>query len=158
LSLSLYPVYHKYNRASRDINTRKTGDIVTNEELNAALVISKKIYRLQCKLDDLRATGGVGATGNSTPVQGGQGADPGQLAAELSQEIACLQRQLAVEQTIIGRYIEKLPLSELENKVMILRYVKCRDWKNIAFSIGYSQSRMFDFHVSAMSKFGVNRS
>lgn len=125
---------------------------MTSEELNAALVISKKIYRLQCKLDDLRATGGVGATGNSTPVQGGQGADPGQLALELSQEIASLKNQLIVEQTVIRRYIEKLPLSEEEQKLMRLRYVDCRQWKTIEVSLGYSRSRVFQLHSAIVEK------
>lgn len=118
-------------------------------ELNAALTLKRKIDRLEARLDDLRQTGGVGGTGSNTPVQGGTGMFVGQIATELAQEIWGLQRQFEVEQVIIRRYIEKLDLSDVEQKLMVLRYVECKPWAVIQKCLGYAARQTYRIHDRA---------
>lgn len=117
---------------------------MTTDELNAALTLTRKIDRLQARLNDLRQTGGLGSIGTDTPVQGGTGSiGAGQLAAELAQEIDSLKSQRAIEQEIIRRYISKLNLDEVERKVANLRYIRCLPWKEIEISIGYARAQTY---------------
>lgn len=132
--------------------------VVTHDELNAALALNRKLDRLRGRLEDLEATGGVRAAGSAAPVQGGGSVTQAQVAAELSQEIGELARQLEIEQTIIRRALDKIPLDELERKLMVLRYVECWPWRAVAKRIGYEPSRTYDHHKSALKKFGVHRS
>lgn len=111
---------------------------MTNDELNAALTLQRKIDRLQARLDDLRQTGGVGGTSNNTPVQGGAWVFAGQIAAELAQEIAELQEKLKIERVIICRELEKLDLEPIECKILVSRYAGCRKLDLVAISVGYA--------------------
>ena len=122
---------------------------MTNDELNAALSIDRKIQRLQARLDDLRSTGGVGGKGDNTPVQGSASVFAGQIAAELAQEIAELKGKLVIEKEIIRREINKMELSDVERKLMMLRYVECRPWHWTAASMGYSPRRVYQLHDEA---------
>lgn len=124
---------------------------MTRDELNAALILQRKIDRLQTRLDDLRQTGGVGGMGTNTPVQGGSGVFVGQIAAEIAQEIAELQNKLVIEKEIIRRYIDKLELEDVERKLMILRYVECRPWKLVECGIGYSKRHTLLIHSKAQN-------
>jgi DNA-directed RNA polymerase specialized sigma subunit len=120
---------------------------LTNEELNAALNLTRKIDRLQARLDDLRKTGGLRSPGMDTPVQGGTGPiGIGQIVAELAQEIEELKKQREIERVVIGRQFEKLPFEDMERKVANLRYVRCMAWKNIESAIGYSRAQVFRIH------------
>ena len=76
----------------------------------------------------------------------------GQVAAELAQEIADLTRKWEIEREIIRRYIGKAPLEEVENKIMVLRYVECRLWRTIEVSLGYSKPHVMRIHNSALGK------
>lgn len=111
---------------------------MTHDELNAALDLQRKIARLQARLDGLRQTGGVGHPGGNTPVQGGAGVFVGQQVIELAQEITELQEQLRDEQAIIRRCLQKLDLSDIERKIMILRFAECRLIDSVALSVGYT--------------------
>ena len=128
--------------------------MLTEQELNAALNLSRQIERLQNKLDDLMETGGVGSPNISpTPVQGGPGmVSPGQIAAELAEEIQNLTHQWEIEREIIKRSIEKIPLDDIERKVALLRYVECRPWKIIESSVGYSKPHIMRIHSGALTK------
>lgn len=130
---------------------------MTTEELNAALTLSHKIERLQASLDAIRATGGISGTSTNTPVQGGTGVFTGQVAVEIEQEIAELRELLRIEQEIIRREIAKMELSNVERKLMLLRYVECRPWESIKDSIGYSRSQTFKLHTDVIEKFGLDR-
>lgn|GEM_PF-5161444 len=122
---------------------------MTTDELNAALSLQRKIDRLQARLDDLRATGGIGGKGDNTPIQSSAGVFAGQIAAELAQEIVELKGKLVIEKEIIRRYIEKLNLDGIECKLMILRYVECRPWKAVGMSMGYAERQIFRIHDGA---------
>lgn len=127
--------------------------MLTEQELNAALDLTRKIERLQGRLDDLRETGGVGSPGASAPVQGGCGTvSAGQIAAELEIEIADLRKRREIEQIVIQRYIDKSDLEDVERKLMLLRYVDCRPWTPLATSLGYSRSHVLLLHRNAIKK------
>ena len=125
---------------------------MTLEELNAALAIAKKIKRLQAQLDDIHITGNHGNTGGNSPVQGGSKLSSAVVAAELTSEIESLQDKLRLEQAIIARYIGKLDLEVVERRLLMLRYVKCLEWGDVAKCLGYSLSRTYDFHLQALEK------
>ena len=132
---------------------------MTIKELNSALVISKKLFRLKSKLSDLRLTGQTRTkVMRDTPVQGGEWADPGQITLELSQLIEELQGELILCQEKISGEIAKADLSDEERAALMHRYVKCRSWRQTAYLMGYSLSRVFDYHASALKKFGADRS
>lgn len=130
---------------------------MTAKELNAALTLQRKIDRLQARLDDLRQTGGVGGTASNTPVQGGAGVFVGQIIAECSEELAKLQEQLRDEQAIIRRFLQKVEFSDVERKLMMLRYVECRPWRLVEMSLGYSHSRTMYIHSDILKKTGLDR-
>ncbi|MEA5010438.1 MAG: hypothetical protein VB100_01790 [Angelakisella sp.] len=119
---------------------------MTTEELNAALNIAKKIKRLQAQLDDIHITGIPGSTGGNSPVQGGSKLSAAVVAAELTSEIESLQDKLRLEQAIIARYIGKKDLEVVERRLLMLRYVKCLEWGNVARCLGYSLSHTFRLH------------
>lgn len=121
-------------------------------ELNSALVLSRKIDRLQARLDDLRQTGGVGGIGNNTPVQGGSGVFVGQVVAELAQEIEELKSKLVIEKEIIRRELAKIQLEDVEYRVIELRYVDGWMFKHIQNRVGYSKSQTFRVHETALQK------
>lgn len=125
---------------------------MTTEELNAALDISRKIKRMQAQLSDLRASGGVGGAGLSAPVMGGVSISPGQIVIEIEGEIAELQQRLAIEQEIIRRALAKIPLSDVEQKVMGLRYVECWGWRDISQRLGYSEAWIYKIHEKTKIK------
>jgi len=123
---------------------------LTKEELNAALSLTRKIDRLQARLDDLRQTGGLKSPSSNTPVQGGTGTmGVGELVAELSQEIEELKKQREIERVVIGRYLQKLPLEDVEHKLMTLRYVDCYPFKAVGARIGYADRQMYRIHDKA---------
>lgn len=122
---------------------------MTQKELNAVLALQCKIKRLQGRLDDLRQIGGIAAHNVTAAVMGGSGEFAVQIAAELEQEITGLQKQLGIEQVIIGRHIEKLALTEVEHKLMVLRYVEGRPWKVVGATLGYSERRIYQIHKRA---------
>lgn len=126
---------------------------MTKDELSAALVLASKIQRLQASLADLRA-GGVRATGTTAPVQGGPGAiHPGQLAVEIEERISSLTREWEGERDFIRRCILRLNiLSELEEQVMLLRYVECRAWKAVAKATGYTYDRLKQINQECLGK------
>lgn len=131
---------------------------MTNSELNAALSLSRKISRLQGRLDDLRQTGGVGGKGDNTPVMGGSGGVcVGQIAAELEQEIIELLKEFRIEQVVLQRALDNIDFESTERKLMRLRYVACWDWKSVEKAIGYSHSRTMHYHSSAIEKTGQSR-
>lgn len=125
---------------------------MTKSELSAALSLARKIQRLQAALADLRA-GGLRATGTTAPVQGGPGVmHPGQLASELEQEIVTLIREWEVEREIIRRGILRVGLTELEERVMLLRYVECRAWREVAVATGYTYERLKQINRECLAK------
>lgn len=124
---------------------------MTKQELEAALVLHRRLTRLENSLVDIRATGGVkSSSGNGTRT--GDGKDMGQVAAELAEEIAELRKKYEIEQEIIRREMEKAPLETDERKVLLLRYVKCMKWAEIYQLLGYSKSRTLYYHAKALKK------
>lgn len=134
------------------------GGELTYKELKAALDLQERIDRLAEQMEKNEAVGGLKAARGSAPVQGGNSVSSTQTAAEIPEEIRELEGRLRIEQAIIHRCLEKMPFTELERKLMILRYVECKPWKDVADRIGYGPSRTYDYHKSALKKFGVHRS
>ena len=122
---------------------------MTIEELNAALVIKKKINRLKGDLEDKRTSCGKIP---EIRVQGKSGTSAAQLAAELSEEITVLEKKLEIEQEIIRRQLEKVDLDETERKLMVLRYVRCYQWEDIKTVLCYTVRWMFTIHEGARNK------
>lgn len=131
---------------------------MTYDELNAALSLQRKIDRLQARLDDLRQSGGITHHSDNSPVMGGDSVFAGQIASELEEQINALKKDLEEEKVIIRRYIDKLDLDDIERKLMILRYVDCWPWDSVKKGIGYSLSRTYHYHSSALEKTGADRS
>ena len=124
---------------------------MTKKELEAALVLRRRLTRLENSLADIRATGGIkSSSGNST--RAGAGIGPGQIAAELEDEIAELRKKYEIEREIIRRSLEKVEFEELERKLMVMRYVDCMPWKNIQIIISYQKTQAYDLHRRALSK------
>lgn len=74
----------------------------------------------------------------------GQAAEPDELKTELETEKAELLSALI---TGLGELIDPL-----ERRVMLLRYGKGLLWKEVAATIGYSQTAAFSIHQSALGK------
>jgi DNA-directed RNA polymerase specialized sigma24 family protein len=125
---------------------------MTGEELKAALNIKRRLNRLREQLADLEATGGVSCAAPSAPVMGGAAVSPGQIAAELTDEIAELQKQLTVEREIIRRALAKAALDDVERKVMEKRYVECWGWRDIGKLLAYCRSTLMEKHAAAFAK------
>lgn len=124
---------------------------MTKQELEAALVLHRRLTRLENSLADIQATGGIKSSArNGTPTGGRK--DMGQVAAELAEEIAELRKKYEIEQEIIRREMEKAPLEKDEKKIMLLRYVKCLKWAEIYQLLGYSKSRTLFYHAKAIEK------
>lgn len=125
---------------------------MTKQELHAALDIHAKIQRLRARLNDLRQSLGKPP---EVRVQGGVGASTATIAADMSSEVAELERQLEIEQVVIQRHLDKCQLSDTERKLMSLRYVECWDFNSIGVRLGYSDrdgiatSQIFRMHRTA---------
>lgn len=124
---------------------------MTKSELEAALVLRRRLTRLENSLADIQATGGIKSSArNGTPTGGRK--DMGQVAAELAEEIAELRKKYEIEQEIIRRALEKAGLNEDEMKLMIARYVKCLTWKNVRVLVGYAQRQPYRIHKDALKR------
>lgn len=127
---------------------------MTKQDLTAAIAIKRKLTRFEARLSDLEATGGIrtslGHIGGC-----GQKGSAADLAVELADEITKLQRDLEVEQEIIRRALEKMELDETERKLMIYRYVDCREWKEVSERIAYSIQQTFRMHAAIIEKAGI---
>lgn len=130
---------------------------MTKQELEAALVLRRRLTRLENSLADIRATGGVKSSGRNGTRAGG-GCDPGQIAAELAEEIETLREEYKDEQKYIRRRLEEYPLEGDERKVMLLRYVECRAWRYVCKAIGYAERQTFRVHAGALEKLAVDGS
>ena len=122
---------------------------MTHDELCAALILTRKIDRLQASLDDLRESGGLRSPKMSERVQGGASVGVGQIAVEIAAEIEDLEQQRRIEQAVIGRHLEKCLLDDTERKVMRLRYVECLPWKIIKSAMGYEIAHVYRLHDKA---------
>lgn len=127
---------------------------MTKEELQAALDIYDKIQRLRESLSNIEHSLGKSP---EVRVQGGVGVSAGQQAAEKAEEITELEKQLEIERVVIQRFIDKCSFSDVERKIMILRYVTCLPFKLIQKRIGYERTRTFDYHKNALEKCGLHR-
>ena len=123
---------------------------MTEEELNAARKIHAKIVRLRDQLGDLRKTGGLRATGKEISVQCAGGVGVCQICAELEDEITGLEKQWEIERAILRRALEKAPLDETGRKLMLLRYVECKPWREIGLLIGYTERQTYRIHQAAI--------
>lgn len=130
---------------------------MTKQELEAALVLRRRLTRLENSLADIRATGGVKSSGGSG-VRAGGGCDTGQIAVELAEEIAELRKKYEIEREIIRRTLEKAPLEWGERKVLLLRYVECKPWQYVCKEIGYAERQTFRIHAGALEKLTVDGS
>ena len=130
---------------------------MTKSEFNAALDLQHEIDRVETNLDNLRSTGGLKSVCNSnTPVMGGEASTyPGQLVAEIDQEIQDLKAKQTVERTIIQRFIDKQTLEETERKLLCYRYVECMTWKDVALRLGYGKRHVFKMHSRALEKMAL---
>lgn len=129
---------------------------MTESELKAALKIKTKINRLQDRLNDIHVTGGVGAVSNSERVSGGETQGIAQQAVDIECEIAELTKEFEIEKEIVRRTIEKVGLEELQERILVMRYVDCLLWKHIEGRIGYGHSRTMEFHQEALN-IGLHR-
>ena len=131
-------------------------DIVLNkQDLNTAIAIKRKLTRFETHLSDLKATGCVRTSLQTTGGRGGSHGSAAELVGEMSDEIAELRHQLEVEQTILRRALEKLELDETEKKLMLLRYVDCMEWKNVAARMAYSIQQIYRIHANIIEKAGI---
>lgn len=122
---------------------------MTKEELGAALDIKKKLTRLENRLADLEATGGVRTSLQSGGGGGGKSGDAAVIAAELSNEIAELRKKLEIEQEIVRRALDKVAFDDMERKIMMLRYVYCKPWGYIKKVLGYADRQTYRIHSEA---------
>lgn len=125
---------------------------MTKEELKAALVICRRLTRLQSRLNDIEATGGIRTSMQSSGGKGGKRSDASMLAAELTGQITELRKKLEIEQAIIRRALEKVEFDELERRLMVMRYVDCRPWRYIQIVLGYADRQPYRIHSEAVSK------
>lgn len=125
---------------------------MTKQELNAAIEIKRKLTRFEARLSDLEATGGI-RTSLGHIGGGGPKCSDAELAVELADEITKLKRDLQVEQEIIRRALDKLDLDETERKLMHLRYVNCKEWKEVAARMAYSKIAMMKKHAAILERF-----
>lgn len=127
---------------------------MTRQELDAALNVKRKLTRFETRLSDLEATGGI-RTSLGHIGGGGPKGSAAVLASELADEIAKLRKRLEVEQEIIRRAMEKIDLDETERKLMYLRYVDCREWKEVSERMAYSMQQTFRLHAAIIEKAGI---
>lgn len=125
---------------------------MTKSELKAALKIKEKLTRLENRLADIEATGGIRTSLQSTGGRGGSHKDTAIVARELAEEIEELRKKFEVEKEIIRRALEKAGLDEDEMKLMITRYVKCLMWKYVRALVGYAQRQPYRIHKDALKK------
>lgn len=125
---------------------------MTKQDLKAALDIKKDIRRLEARLSDLEATGGVRTSLQPAGGRGGPQSNAAIIAGELAEEIAALRRQLEIEQTIVRRALEKVELDKTERKLMMLRYVDCREWKEVVERMAYSKTAVMKKHAAILER------
>lgn len=122
---------------------------MTQAELKEPFSLNEKIERLQSSLDEIHETGGVGARKFEIVVREKERKSIEEQAIELSSEIDELKSKLKDQQIKIQKTIDRLELSEIEKKVLMMRYVDCKKWKYISMRIGYSEGRTMVFHRRA---------
>ncbi|KAF5034210.1 hypothetical protein DSECCO2_598580 [anaerobic digester metagenome] len=122
---------------------------MTKQELHAALNLHAKIQRLRAQLNDLRQSLGKPP---EVRVHGGVGVSTATIAADMSSEVAELERRLEIEQVVIQRHIDKCHLDDIERKLMILRYVKCYPWAQVSIAMGYVDRHLYRLHRDAINK------
>ena len=130
---------------------------MTIGELRAALEIKQEIDRKKDRLNDLRATGGVGSPVGE-PVTGGNPIGVEQIIVELDEEIQGLWRELKVEKVVVQRLIDKIDFEEdVQKQLMQLRYVECYPWEYIWRRLSYSRSHTFLMHTNILAMLGLDK-
>ena len=92
--------------------------------------------------------------------KGGQARDTGDVVAdyvELQKKCAAYMAELVSEKDEAMNSIMKIELSELRT-VLILRYLQCLEWDDIASRMGYSLRTVFSIHGDALNEFEKVRS
>lgn len=125
---------------------------MTKKDLTAALEIKKNLSRLETRLSDLEATGGVRTSLQPAGGRGGPQSNAVIIAGELAEEIAALRRQLEKQQNYIEVSLNQVEMDKTERKLMMLRYVKGMKWKYISMAIGYAERQTLRIHMKAMGK------
>lgn len=128
---------------------------MTKQDLTAAIEIQKKLTRFENRLFDLEATGGIRTSLQSAGGRSGAHGNAAVIAGELASEVSQLRKQLEIEQTILRRALDKTELDETERKLMLLRYVECRGWKEVAARMAYSIPQTYRLHAAILERMGI---
>lgn len=127
---------------------------MTKEDLTAALNIRKDLSRLEDRLSDLEVSGGLGSSFRFTG-QGGQRDPAAVIAGDLAGEIDALREKLKQQQEKIVLLLDEMELDETEKKLMIYRYVKGWEWKDVAIITAYSLPTVMKKHAAIIKRISL---
>lgn len=121
-------------------------------DLTAALNIKKELDRIEARLSDLKATGGVGSSLQSSGGRGGNQDNAVVIAGELADEAAALRGHLESARSNVRRLLDKIKLDGTERKLMMLRYVECWEWTDVVARMAYSKSSVMKKHADILKR------
>lgn len=130
---------------------------MTKQELTAALDIKKDLRRLEARLSDLEATGGVRTSLQPAGGRGGPQSTAAIIAGELTDEITALRKQLEKKQNYLEVALDQIEMDKTERKLMTLRYVDCKEWKEVALRMAYSRDMIMKKHAAILERMKLKK-
>lgn len=125
---------------------------MSREDLNAAIDIKKDLARIEARISDINATGGVSSSLQSSWERGGHQDNAVVIYGELAEEAAELRGQLEEAKNKVRRLLDKMKLDGTERRLMLLRYVECWEWKDVAARMAYSRSSVMNKHAEILKR------
>ena len=133
--------------AALDIKERR-------EKLSPALKLQLQIDSYYDELKDVRAGNVRGSAATSMP-KGGVALSAGDKIAEIEAEIERLEAEKKIEAEIIRRKILSFDLDEREEKLLMLRYVRCLPWCEVYPRIGLKKSWTHEVERNILAKISL---
>lgn len=125
---------------------------MTKQDLTAALDIKKDLDRIETRLSEIKVTGGVRSSLRSYRGSGGYQDNAVVIAGELAEEAAELRGRLEQAQNNVRHLLDKMKLNVMERRLMILRYVECWGWQDVAARMAYSRASVMNKHAEILKR------
>jgi hypothetical protein len=117
---------------------------MTFDELTKPLKLFNRIERLKESINSIIYDGRYKSPCTVERVSGGCNVQNMEQVAieDLDAKITRLRNSLNLEREYIRRFILGFHLEEIQEEILICRYVECLYWKEIAKRIGYTEQQL----------------
>lgn len=124
------------------------------KKLSAALEIQRELERKITAYNDM-LEGSISSPQLNERVIGGVKKSESDRLSDLAGEIETKKTILEQKKREINRCIGRLPISELEDKILMLRYYDCLVWGKVASFMGYDESWIRKIERICLSKIDI---